>query len=214
VTTLIIYTHGALSTNNSWNYIRGKLKEKHGEVDPPLDMFFKYSLNLETADDIITKMAEKIKAAVKKHGVKKLVLAGHSFGGVLSVGAIRLLSEFLAEQGVKAHAVTLSTPFAGSEMVAVLKLFKPKSTFFANIGSSDSFIRKFKALPLPCSTHSFITTEGGAEWMPQANDGVVTVESQTYYKDDPKATLQEVKANHFEILLADAVVNKLHALTR
>jgi hypothetical protein len=46
-------------------------------------------------------------------------------------------------------------------------------------------------------------------WMPQANDGVVTVSSQLFFENDPLITIQEAKVNHFEILLSDLVVTQL-----
>ena len=215
-TTLIVYAHGALSTKNSWNYIRQNLvsrlttEQSLAEDELPQEEFIKYNLNREASSEIVAKMVLKISEWIEAKAIKKLIVVGHSFGGVLSVHAVRKLSDFLKEKKVKCRMVTLSSPFAGSEIAAVLRMFKPGSMFFKNIGDHTTFIREFKSLPLPCHTHIFVTIEGGAEWMPQANDGVVTIASQRFFEGDPNASIHEIKANHFEVLLADAVVSQLY----
>ena len=223
-TTLIVYAHGALSTKNSWNYIRQNLinrlttEQSLNEDELPQEEFIKYNLNREASSEIVDKMVLKISEWIETKAIKKLVVVGHSFGGVLSVHAVRKLSGFLKEKKVKCRIVTMSSPFAGSEIAAVLRMFKPgslfllkpRSMFFENIGDHAAFIREFKSLPLPCHTHIFVTVEGGAEWMPQANDGVVTIDSQRFFENDPNASIHEIKANHFEVLLADAVVTQLY----
>ena len=214
-TTLIVYAHGALSTKNSWNYIRQNFAARFMKDDSlrghfvPHEEFIKYDLNKETSEEIVAEMVEKVKSWVEKKNIKKVVMIGHSFGGVLSVQTVRELSEFFKEQKVKPRIITLSTPFAGSEIAAVLRVFKPSSIFFKNIGDHTEFIKAFKRKTLPCHTHSFVTTEGGADWMPQANDGVVTIASQSFFEHDPNSNIHEIKANHFEILMSDQVITQL-----
>ena len=175
----------------------------------PNEEFIKYDLNKETSPEIVVDMVEKIRDWVEKKDIKKLVMIGHSFGGVLSVQTIRELSDFFKEKKVKVRMISMSAPFAGSEIAAVLRIFKPASIFFKNIGDHTEFIKEFKRHPLPCKTKVFVTVEGGADWMPQANDGVVTIASQTFYSNDENSSQQDIKANHFEILLTDAVVAQL-----
>ena len=206
---LIVYVHGALSTRNSWNYIRQKFSEKLEDVsEKPVEEFIKYDLNKELADDIVTKMVATISKLIGKGDIDKLVLIGHSFGGVLSVEAARELSDDLESLKIKCKIITLSAPFAGSEIASMLRILKPLSLFFKNVGHGD-FIQAFCKRKLPYKTHMFVTTEGGVDWMPQANDGVVTVASQKFFENDPLATIQEAKVNHFEILLSDVVVTQL-----
>lgn len=209
--TLIVYVHGALSTRNSWNYIRQKLSDKIQEAgsEPPTEEFIKYNLNRELSPDITDKIVEKVTSLIDKQGFDKLVMIGHSFGGVLSVAAVREMMSFLEAKKIKPKVITLSAPFGGSEIAAVLRIMKPGSLFFKNVGHHGDFVQAFRKQRLPCKTHAFITTEGGADWMPQANDGVVTIDSQTYFERDPLITMQEAKVNHFEILLSDLVVTQL-----
>ena len=225
--TLIIYAHGALSSKVSWNYIRQNVKEKlllqmsaeamnidnrpanFKPIELPLEEFIKYDLNKESSTQIVNGMKELIQKLILDNDIKKLVMVGHSFGGVLSVQMVRELADFFKTNKVKTRIVTLSSPFAGSEIATVLRLFKPNSLFFKNIGNHTDFIKDFKKHPLPCHTHIFVTTSGGADWMPQANDGVVTIESQTFFKNDANAAEHEIKANHFEILLTDAVITQI-----
>lgn len=213
--TLIIYVHGALSTRNSWNYIQQKLSEKFEDAnglngEKPAEEFIKYNLNRELSADIVDKIVEKVVSLIDKQGFSKLVMIGHSFGGVLSVAAVREMMAFLETKKIKPKIITLSAPFGGSEIAAVLRLMKPGSLFFKNVGHHGEFVQEFKRRQLPCKTHAFITTEGGADWMPQANDGVVMVSSQLHFQGDPLLTAQEAKVNHFEILLSDLVVTQLY----
>lgn len=205
---IIVYVHGALSTKNSWNYIRQKFAEKRpdGEI---IEEYIRYDLNKELSPDIVSKMVDRVGKLLTKNVVEKLIFIGHSFGGVLSVATARELKAMIEEKKIKTRIITLSAPFGGSEIAATLRIFRPGSLFFKNVGTHSDFVKDFKAKPLPFKTHVFVTTEGGADWMSQANDGVVTVESQTWFSDDPLANHQEIKVNHFEILLADQVVTQL-----
>ena len=207
---LIVYIHGALSTNGCWSYIRQHAANKRSLFNQPHEEFFRYNLNNETSDEIVAQLVTKVDDWVWKKQASKVVLIGHSFGGVLAVAAMRELYPIFEDVKVKARVITLSSPFAGSGIASVMKFFKPQSKFFKNVGSHADFIKKFKRRPLASPTYSFVTTEGGADWMPQANDGVVTVSSQLHFKDDPHSTIHEVHVNHFEILMSDAVVTKLH----
>lgn len=207
---LIVYVHGALSTRNSWNYIRQKFSEKLEDVsEKPVEEFIKYDLNKELAPDIVTKMVATVSKLIGKGDIGKLVLIGHSFGGVLAVEAARELTEELESLKIKCKIITLSAPFAGSEIAAMLRILKPSSLFFKNVGHHGDFIQAFRKRKLPYKTHVFVTTEGGADWMLQANDGVVTVDTQKFFEHDPLVTIQEAKVNHFEILLSDVVVTQL-----
>lgn len=211
MTTLVVYVHGALSTKASWNFIRWKLTSEYKYEHQ--ENFFKYDLSTELAETLTLKLAAKLKAWLAKDTtIEDLVIVGHSFGGVLVIAAVRSLKEWLVREGIDVNIITLSSPFAGSETAAMLRVFHPKSLFFKNTGTGNKFIEQFKSEPLPCKTHIFVTVEGGAEWMPQANDGVVTVESQSHFNDDKLAVVKKVKVNHFEILLNDAVVEKLESL--
>src|ERR1035437_4472785 len=100
--TLIVYVHGALSTRNSWNYIRQNLQDLFDcslaaglSNDRPHEEFIKYDLNKETSPEIVEGMILKVHDWVEKNDIKKLFLIGHSFGGVLAVQTIRDLEEFL-----------------------------------------------------------------------------------------------------------------------
>ena len=217
-TTLILYVHGALSTKNSWNYIRqafiGRLPAGTSSDDAPHEEFIKYSLTRETSEEIVKGMIETVTKLIVKKKITKVVFIGHSFGGVLSVETVREMSEFLNDSNVKVKIISLSSPFGGNEIPPVIRVLRPNSIFFKNVGDHAPFIKEFKRHALPCKVHSFITTEGRADWMQKDNDGVVTLESQRFFEKDDLATLQEVKANHFEILLSDVVVTQLLKETR
>lgn len=195
---LIVYVHGALSTRRSFSHIvrQGTLTESfiEGEV---AERFFSYDVRKEPANATIERLAEQ----VKKTGVHDVTFIGHSFGGVVSVGAARLLSD-----DFKPKVISLATPYGGSSVASLLKVFRPASQFFDNVGRYGSFMRDFNSKALPCRVRGIVTTAGGAEWIAGENDGVVSVSSQLHYEKDLNWSGVKLDANHFEVLLVPKTI--------
>jgi pimeloyl-ACP methyl ester carboxylesterase len=200
---LIFYVHGAHASDQSFNYIRYSL---HGEF---ADQTFSYDLRSATAEEIAARLLEEIIEAVEKNKIKKLILVGHSFGGVLAVRSANMLKKL--NKKLRVELITLSTPFAGSKIATFIRWFNPGSKFLSNISAHDSFIKEFKVEKLPYRTTVFVTTAGDVGWIPEANDGIVTVLSQKHFESDPKATYHVVNVNHFEILLNVLVINVIRS---
>ena len=51
---------------------------------------------------------------------------------------------------------------------------------------------------------NIVTVKGNALWVPQPNDGVVTIASQKHHNKD--MYLVELEYNHYEVLLSDRTV--------
>lgn len=188
---MIIYVHGALSTRRSFSYITQSLQDI-----PIPHKFFGYDVRASRADDIVNSLTEFVRKADSQTPV---MFISHSYGGVVSVAAARQLTQACT-------VLSMATPYNGSAEASFLKFLRPSSKLLANIGSFNSFMRGFSAKPLPCRVRGLVTTAGGAEWMSDANDGVVTVESQLHYEHDPNWSGVKVDANHFEVLLMPKVV--------
>lgn len=195
---LIVYIHGALSTRRSFSYI-----VKQGAIPVELDdgtiaeRYFSYDVRSEPGQSIIGRLAEQ----VKRTGIHDVTFIGHSFGGIIAVGAARELPE-----PYKPKVISLATPYGGSSAASFLKILKPSSQFFDNVGKYGSFMRDFNSKPLPCRVRGIVTTAGGAEWVAAENDGVVSVASQLHYEKDAHWAGVKVEANHFEVLLIPKTV--------
>lgn len=192
---LIVYIHGALSTRRSFSYIvRSDPKPEGAEY---AEKYFSYDVRTASGVEIIDRLVEQL----KKAQIHDVTLIGHSFGGIVAVGAARLLPE-----PFKPKVITLATPFGGSSAASFLKILKPSSQFFDNVGRYGTFMRDFGSKPLPCRVRGIVTTAGGAEWVASENDGVVSVASQLHYEHDPLWAGIRVEANHFEVLLLPKTV--------
>lgn len=188
-----IFVHGALSTRRSFSFIKQALGDELKEYKVH---DFSYDIRSEEGADIVDRLVEKVASLGQ---AEPITFIGHSFGGVISVEAVRQVSRPMLMQPTK--VISMSTPYSGSAIASLFKLFKPTSTFFNNIGAYNGFMRAFSSKPLPCRVRGIITTAGGADWIPEENDGVVSVGSQLHYADDPLWSGIKLDSNHFEVLL-------------
>lgn len=195
----IVYVHGALSTKRSFEYIAERLPRATLHSSPIVEQaFFSYDIKAEPANDSAARLAKLIKS-VKSND--EVTLIAHSYGGVLSVEAARLLATVRPLK-----VISMSTPYGGSSIASFLKVLKPASTMFDNIGRYNSFMREFSAKSLPCRVRGLVTVAGSAEWIAEDNDGVVSVASQRHFAADPNWSGADVALNHFEVLLSPIVV--------
>lgn len=212
---LIIFIHGALSTKRSFNYIADGLhniyefkddllKQNSATVVPnePWEMrYFSYDITKEPGAHTVRRLVTQLDNYTKTFPIERLVLIGHSFGGVLAVDAVRRM-----QRKELASVITMATPFGGSGPASLIKLIKlSKSQFLENVGSYEPFFREFVKKKFPCRVRKIVTVEGTADIMPGQNDGVVSLESQLAMADDPMSSIVKVKLNHFEVLLAPEV---------
>jgi pimeloyl-ACP methyl ester carboxylesterase len=133
-----------------------------------------------------------------------LVLVGHSLGGVIALTLARELGPD------RVHAVaTVSSPVAGSRAASALSWMPGAPAVLSDISPSAPAIRALRA-GAPCPVLSVVSTSGGLPTTPEPNDSVVTVASQAAC---PGARLVRVRANHFEVLMADETAAALARFT-
>ena len=192
---LIIFIHGALSSAKSWNYVRFYLRRQLKDADV---LMLEYDITSEDAADIVDQLYLQIVDKLPEDN--QVFLVGHSFGGILAVELARRIDENACT------VVTLSSPFGGSGVAMLLKLFKPSSHLYKNIGTYDTFMSRFRGKSLDCPTYSFITSsDQAADFLSGPNDSVVTVSSQEEFNEDALLKHKYVSCNHFEVLLSPAV---------
>jgi pimeloyl-ACP methyl ester carboxylesterase len=178
----LVYIHGASATSESFNYIRSKLG---AGVDINYDSRNGFENNLED-----------MKAQLKD--VKNIAFVAHSLGGIYSLHIANAIPE-----NVKG-AVTLSTPYGGAEVAEFAQFFLPFSRLMRDIGPSSWAMKQAKQIKIQHPWTNVVTLRGQSPFIPTANDGVVSIESQKHHDD---MELVEVEYNHYEVVLSDQVID-------
>jgi pimeloyl-ACP methyl ester carboxylesterase len=178
----IVYIHGASATSESFNYIRSKLGDG---IDINYDSRNGFENNLA---DIM----EQLK------GVKDMAFVAHSLGGIYSLHIANAMPTQVK------GAVTLSTPYGGAEVAEYAKYFLPFSRLMRDIGPNSWAFKQASKIKIQHPWTNVVTIKGQSPFMLAHNDGVVTVASQKHHED---MELIEVDYNHYEVVLAEPVVD-------
>jgi len=178
----LVYIHGASATSDSFNYIRSKIGDG---ID----------INYDSRNGFENNLAE-MTAQLKD--VKDMAFVAHSLGGIYSLH----IANSLPNQ-VKG-AVTLSTPYGGAEVAEYAKYFLPFSRLMRDIGPNSWAFKQASEIKIQHPWTNVVTVKGQSPFMLAHNDGVVTIASQKHHED---MELIEVEYNHYEVVLADPVVN-------
>lgn len=178
----LVYIHGANASHDSFNYIREHVGGDDTTVDYNSQNGFKHNLEI---------IYQQIKTE------KDVFFIAHSLGGIYSL----YLSSMLSKQ-VKG-AVTLSTPYGGSEIADYAKYFMPFNRLFKEIGAHSQVIKNSLALKVQHPWCNVVTTKGNSPWMLKHNDGVVSVDSMQFRTD---MDLVSVECNHYEVVLSTKVL--------
>lgn len=178
----LVYIHGASATSESFNYIRSKLGNG---IDINYDSRNGFENNLA---DIMEQLKD----------VKDMAFVAHSLGGIYSLH----IANAMPKQVV--GAVTLSTPYGGAEVADYAKYFLPFSRLMRDIGPNSWAFKQADKIKIQHPWTNVVTVKGQSPFMLAHNDGVVTVSSQKHHED---MELVEVDYNHYEVVLAEPVVD-------
>lgn len=190
---VIWFIHGANATPISFIGIQKSLK-----ADDRFQGFEIVNVIYDCQDPIATTV-ETVAESLPKD--RPVYLVGHSLGGVIAVAISQRVKLF--ELGVQIKAVvTLASPLGGCEGADYLQWIFPHYHLFKNISTKNRVINDMKVNGAVVPTLCFITTSGNNPIYPEANDGVVTVNSQRSLRDAKKI---EAPFNHFEVLLSERV---------
>ena len=181
---IIVYIHGASATEESFNYLRSRL--------PYAD----YTVKYDSANGFQNNLDEMLEQLKDK---KDIFFVAHSLGGIYALH----LSEKIPNQII--GAVTLSTPYGGSETADYVKYFLPFSRLLRDIGPSSWPIRQADNILIKHPWTNVVTVKGSSPWMTQPNDCVVTIKSQKQHKENME--LVEIDYNHYEVVLSERVVS-------
>lgn len=177
----LVYIHGASATSDSFNYIRSKVGKG---IDINYDSRKGFENNL---GDMLEKLAN----------VNDIFFVAHSLGGIYSLH----LANAIPKQVL--GAVTLSAPYGGAEVADVLTFFMPFSRLMRDIGPSSWVMQQADRIKIQHPWTNVITMKGQSPFIPEDNDGVVTISSMKHHID---MELIEVNFNHYEVVLSDEVI--------
>jgi len=178
----LIYIHGANASSVSFNYIRSHLNYDDYLID--YDSHHGFNNNLKR---IITELEQ----------FDNMFLIGHSLGGVYALHVADILSSKVK------GAVTLSTPYGGSEVADFVKYLVPCSRLLRDIGPNSEPIKSAKQIKIKHPWCNVVTTTGDSPWIPLKNDGVVTLASMRARSD---MDFIDINTNHYEVVLATDTV--------
>ena len=182
--TKIVYIHGANATGESFNYIRQQIHQP--------DLIIEYNSACGFVNNL-QDMADKLR------NERRVFFVAHSLGGVYAMHLAQRMSKRVA------GAVTISTPYGGSEVADIARWFLPFSRLMRDIGPNAYPMRQTNHMTLPCAWANIVTTHGSCPFISEPNDGVVTHRSMRHHAD--KMQLIDIPLNHYEILLSNRTVN-------
>jgi pimeloyl-ACP methyl ester carboxylesterase len=177
----LVYIHGASATSESFNYIRSKLGKG---ID----------INYDSRNGFENNLADMLSAL---QDTNNIFFIAHSLGGIYSLHIANAIPKQVL------GAVTLSTPYGGAEVADVAKYFLPFSRLMRDIGPNSWVMKQADNIKIQHPWTNIVTVKGQSPFIPEANDGVVTIDSQRHHKD---MELVEVDYNHYEVLQSESVV--------
>jgi len=176
----IVYIHGANASSISFNYIRSKIKQS--------DILIEYDCHCSFDDNYNDMLARLSKTR------SQLFFVAHSLGGVYALHLAAALGKRVA------GAVTLSTPYGGSQEAEKARMFVPGNQLLRDIGNNSKPIRRLGDLPIHANWINIVTTAGASPFIHGDNDGVVSVASQTALERHMQFV--RVAVNHYEVVLS------------
>lgn len=183
----IAYIHGNGASAESFNFIKSELS--HADfIDLEYDSRNGFAANLAG-------MARQLE------GEGRIFFVAHSLGGLYAL--------HLADRiGARAlGAVTMATPFGGSEVALALNMFSPQQLYRDIHSTALPVMQGFRITPHGIWT-AIVSTKGHSHLMAAANDGVVSLDSM-YSRAG--ARFIEVKSSHNEVVQSRRSVEIIRA---
>lgn len=179
----LVYIHGANATGESFNYIREHL-DHDDEIVIEYSTKNGFDANLEIMKNLLVDFDNMFFICHSLGGIYALHLADHFYDRVLG-------------------AVTMSTPYGGSQAADYAKYFLPFSRLLKDIGPNSRPMKLTNKLKTLHPWMNIVTTNGDSPWMVEPNDGVVTIASMKYRND---MQFVELPLNHYEVVISPATI--------
>jgi pimeloyl-ACP methyl ester carboxylesterase len=206
----VVLVYGIGGSPQDWRYFIQHFNRTHHQL-----WFFHYPSGMRL-DRVAGVLAEGLRLLKQRHGFSKCYIVAHSMGGLVSRAAI---TEAVAAERVNfiPRFVSISTPWGGHKAAeAGIRHLKKPVPSWLDVRPGSDFLLKIYATPLPeGTTHHLIygSIEGGPFWMKEANDGVVTVKSETDLRiKRSTSSIKHLIHEHTEILNQPATVARVERL--
>jgi pimeloyl-ACP methyl ester carboxylesterase len=181
---MIVYIHGASATCESFNYITQNI--------PAFGMCLGYDSKNGFKENLSV-MSEALK------DTDEIFFVAHSLGGIYSLHLAEMFSDKVR------GAVTLSTPYGGSQAADYVKYFLPFSRLMRDIGPHSEPMEKINKINIKWPWTNVVTVNGASPFMTEPNDGVVTIASMKHL--EKKMEIIEMPINHYEVVITDPVID-------
>jgi pimeloyl-ACP methyl ester carboxylesterase len=190
--TQFVFIHGATASNRSFAYIKREIKPKDA-------IYLDYAKDSKASDNL-ERMYERLE---NENG--PFIYVAHSLGGIY---AVYLQDRF---KGASEQAISLATPFNGSELALWGRLMMPNYQLWQDITPTSEFISRSREIDIHIPWTQIVTTVGDAPWIMGKNDGIVTHSSMICRKD---VDYVDVERNHYEVLQSRQVVKVIKTQTQ
>ena len=203
----VLFVHGISGSPQDWRPMIEKLDRK---LYQPWVHHYPGCFRVDRSAGALAGMLMKLKTDLK---VTKLVVVGHSMGGLVSRAAIQQLAP-AAGDGFVERFVSISVPWGGHESATtgVARLNYPVPSWRDMAVGSD-FLKALLEQPLPAGTrHDLIFgfKSSGGIGLPDDNDGTVGVGSQLVVSVQEAAhTVFGLPLGHSEILTSPDTLRRV-----
>jgi pimeloyl-ACP methyl ester carboxylesterase len=179
----LVYIHGNGQSAESFNFLRSQItgyNEILQEYDSKNGFFNNHK-------DMLARLK----------GVKDIFFIAHSLGGIYALHIANAISDRVL------GAVTMSTPYGGSEAAEFVKYLLPFNQLIRDIQPKSPPIVQAKKFKIRHPWTNLVSLKGQSPLMVTPNDGVVTHDSMRHRKD---IKLIDVESNHYEIIQSHQTV--------
>lgn len=190
----VIFVHGYLSNSSCFRPIRSKIQK-----DPTLKNHPLYFLNLPTTFQSIRKSAINLKYKIKKiqkiTGCKKVILVGHSMGGIIA-------SEYTQNHNNKNNVkevITVSSPVRGTKTSRFALGKSPKQ-----MGRGCQFIESLYKSSSQSPKAKYFNIGNNADWVIRPCTSTIGDEPE-----DPNNNVYFDNIGHLGVLHHSKVANKI-----
>jgi hypothetical protein len=157
----LVLIHGATASSNSFNYLLAQSNfQSIIAINYSSQKSFKYNLY-----EISNQIDKKLPCFV----------VAHSLGGIYAVHLSKTHNIY--------GAVTISTPYGGSEISTLMAWMMPRTQLYKDINPYSRCIYESKRILINVPWTQIITTRGHNLWSSAPNDGVVTIRSMNCRND-------------------------------
>lgn len=175
--TMVLFVHGIGGTPRDWKYFTEGLDRSRFQ---PFFLYYPSGMPLDKLGSLLAQVIDSLDKSFGNNHLR-IVLAGHSMGGLVSLSAINKLAVDGLPSSLKMYC-SFSTPYAGNEAARKGVENAPYVVpVWHDIAVDSEFLRQITAQPFPSSLpfYLFFTYNDTSTFKQgEASDGTITLRSQ------------------------------------